>query len=354
MRMSRARSAAARVRDRVSLGANGRSVLLVCLTAFIASVATAGAASLITGKDVQNGSLTGADVKSRSVPLGDLSRGTQTLIKRAGLSGGATTPGAQGENGQNGANGAKGDKGDKGDNGLPGQNGQNGSNGSNGANGAAAVGPHWGPVARNTTGASSTDLRNGPFVTVAGPAVDAPPFGDGSLGMNVKAGEKASFGNEVDFFGDLVEDLSDVGFRVYQTGENASNNPSSRNMPNITFEIDPNLTGGSGTNFSSLVWAPDGAGVLNRWSPYLDATSTGDWYLTGAAGTETGCNQSTTCSFVEVQDKLDDTGDPATILSATVVKGTDSNWVGAVDGLRINDDLFDFELFGTVTRDATP
>jgi hypothetical protein len=99
-----------------------RSIALICVTVLVTSAATATAASLITGKDVQNGSLTGADIKKDSVQLNRLSKGTQTLIKRAGL-GGVTTPGGQGENGRNGSNGSNGsngqngDKGDKGDRG---------------------------------------------------------------------------------------------------------------------------------------------------------------------------------------------------------------------------------------------
>jgi hypothetical protein len=339
------RSSFARVRAQLSLGANGRSVALICATALITGGATATAQSLIDSGDVQDNSLRSADIRNRDIRGGDIARGTlslsllkettvQELIDRtrSGLSlGGPNTPGAQGEGGGQGPPGAQGN---------PGQAG---------ANGAAAVGAHWGPVARNTTGTSSTDLRNGPFVRVSATEVSAPPFGDGSLGINVAQGQKASFGNEVDFTGDPVSGLDEVGFRVFQTGENTGNNPNSRNLPNITFEVDPNLASNA-TNFSSLVWVPDGTGVLNRWSDFLDATSTGEWYLTGAAGTATGCNQTTRCDFDEVKTSLADGGDAAVILTATVVKGTDSNWVGAVDGLQINDEVFDFELFGTVTR----
>ena len=118
-------------------------------------------------------------------------------------------------------------------------------------------------------------------------------------------------------------------------------------MPNITFEIDPNHASAPSSNYSSLVWVPDGAGVLNRWSDYLDATTTGDWYLTnGTVGGAIGCTQANMCSFDTMQAGLAD----ATIYTAAVGKGRDSRWVGAVDGLRINDEVFDFELFGTVTR----
>src|SRR5207249_3502632 len=66
-----------------------------------------------------------------------------------------------------------------------------------------------------------------------------------------------AFGNEVDFRGHPVSGLTQVGFRVFQTGENAAINP--RNMPNITFEINPHVVGAG--SYTSMVWVPDAAPV---------------------------------------------------------------------------------------------
>src|SRR5690349_21609270 len=97
----KARRAAARVRRIASSGSSThRSIMLVCVTALVVSAASATAASLITGKDVKDKSLTGRDIKPGSVSLNRLSKGTQKQIK-AGLTsplGGGTTPGNQGEN----------------------------------------------------------------------------------------------------------------------------------------------------------------------------------------------------------------------------------------------------------------
>ena len=149
--------------------------------------------------------------------------------------------------------------------------------------------------------------------------------------------------NEVDFFGDPVLDLTQAGFHVFQTGENAA--VAARNMPNITFEIDPNL-GATASNFSSMVWNPPAAPATNQWSGYMDATTSGDWMLTGAAGTATGCNETTPCTFTALMTALDDGGDEPTTFTAAVAKGRDAKWVGAVDGLVINDTGYDFEPFG--------
>lgn len=226
------------------------------------------------------------------------------------------------------------------------------------------AGLHWGVIDRNTIGSAVGDLRTGPYGSfgVSGPAAQ-PPFGTGSLGLQVSDNalsggtpqEKISFGNEVDFTGNPVSGINKVGFRVFQTGENAGDDPSDRNMPNITFEIDPNLSS-SASNFTSMVWVPDGAGVLNQWSGYLNAVTTGDWYFTGATGTNTGCNQTTFCSLSAAKAALvaDNNGTPASIYTFAVAKGRDDAWVGAVDGLRLNQKLYNFEAYGVEERDISP
>lgn len=247
--------------------------------------------------------------------------------------------------------------------GAQGPQGQPGGTGSPGAPGSNAVfnASNWSAIPRNNIGSPRVELQDGPHGSfgVTGAAAN-PPFGTGSLGIGVSDNamadppgtstdpqEKASFGNETDFFGDPVLDLSQVGFHVFQTGENA--NIGARNMPNIVFEIDPNLAA-TASNFSSMVWIPDAAPVTNQWSGYLDATTTGDWYLTGAAGTATGCNQSTTCEFGPLMTALNDGGDAPVIFSAAVGKGRDDAWFGAVDGFRINNTIYDFEPLGVVER----
>jgi hypothetical protein len=98
-----------------------------------------------------------------------------------------------------------------------------------------------------------------------------------------------------------------------------------------------------------LVFNPGANSANNQWSPYIDATTdaAGDWVLTGSAGNDTGCKLATPCDFDDLQTALPDS---ATILTAQVQKGRDFEWQGAVDGLRINNEVFDFELFGVVTR----
>jgi hypothetical protein len=213
---------------------------------------------------------------------------------------------------------------------------------------------HWGVITRNTIGSPVAALRNGPFGSfgVTGRAA-RPPYGTGSLGIEVAdnatsltpPSEKVDFGNEVDFFGDPVLGLRQVGFSVFQTDENISYGGAA-NMPNIRFEIDPSLAAAPSTTYSTMTWVPDPSPVTGRWSPYLDATSTGAWFLTGAAGTASGCNQATMCSFSQLKAALNDGGPAPTIYTAAVGKGRDHMWIGAVDGLRINRTVYDFEANG--------
>jgi hypothetical protein len=228
---------------------------------------------------------------------------------------------------------------------------------------ASHFNPQWGIITRNHIGSAVADLRPGPYGTfgIEGDQAE-PPYGVGSLGIAVSdeamtgtsKEEKATFGNEVDFLGDPFGELQEVGFQVFQTNEN--NDRGANNMPNITFEIDPNLES-SASNYSSAVFVPNGvdADNRNRWSPYIDATQddSGWWYLTGAAGTASGCDQAAQCTFQELQTALDDGGDGATIYTAAVAKGRDDAWVGAVDGLRINNTIYNFEPNGVRELNAS-
>ncbi|MEU9359548.1 hypothetical protein AB0D35_15775 [Streptomyces sp. NPDC048301] len=217
---------------------------------------------------------------------------------------------------------------------------------------------HWGVIARNTIGSPVADLRNGPYGSfgVTGPAA-RPPYGRGSLGIEVAdastsltpASEKVDFGNEVDFYGDPVSGLRRLGFHVFQTGENVAYG-GAENMPNIRFEIDPNLSALPNDNYSTMVWVPDASPVTNRWSGFIDATSTGHWFLSG--NEVPACGQAAECTFDEIKDALDDGGAGATILTAAVGKGRDHMWIGAVDGLRVNQDVYDFEADGVRTLRA--
>jgi hypothetical protein len=280
---------------------------LTAVGAVVVGGGSATAASLITSQQIKDGTVANRDIAERTISQDRLTPTLQQKIE---------------------------------------SHGQHGQHGQHGPPGITRTAGHWGIIDRNVIGAATADLRSGPFVP--GTPVGEPPHGNGSLNILIAdAASKLAYGNEIDFAGDLVADLTDVGFHVYSTGENADRNVGGANMPNIIFEIDKN--GGTftpATDYSSLVFNPAANSTRDAWSGYIDATdaAAGDWGLTRSAGTDTGCSLSAgLCSFDEIQAALDD---GATIRSVSVSKGRDYAWQGAIDGLTINDTVFDFEEHG--------
>jgi hypothetical protein len=219
---------------------------------------------------------------------------------------------------------------------------------------------HWGVITRNTIGSPVGELRYGPYGSFGVTGSSArPPFGTGSLGIETAdaataqapPSEKVDYGNEVDFFGDNALAINQIGFHVFQTAENVIAG-GARNMPNIRIEMDANLTNPAcaADNYTTMVWAPDAAPATNRWSGYIDATTTGNWYFTGAEAVCTTCTQALNCTWTQAKAALNDGPPTPFIYTVAVGKGRDNNWVGAVDGLRINSKVFDFEFFGVVER----
>ena len=123
-------------------------------------------------------------------------------------------------------------------------------------------------------------------------------------------------------------------------------------MPTITFEVDPNCRADRTSNYSSLVFMPD---ELRRpTSGAATSTRAHDrpWGVTGSAvnGTDCGIN-GWRCTFAELQAPRATTAN-GQIISVAVGKGSDYAFQGAVDGLRVNDTVFDFEAGGVF--DAPP
>ncbi len=198
-------------------------------------------------------------------------------------------------------------------------------------------GDRWSIVDRNVIGNGDSYLRTGP---------DGTPYGAGSLGLRTgSADDKASFGNQVDFGGDPLSGIETVAYSVYTTGEN--NQRYAENGPSVTMEIDPSGNAdGTAPNYSSLVYAPTAADS-NAWTR-LDASTADRWFLTGAAGTASGCTQASYCTLDEVQTEYPN----ATLLTVQVTKGRDYAFSGAVDGLQINDTIYDFEPLGVQKQPA--
>ena len=267
---------------------------------------------------------------------------------------GATGPaGPQGNPGPAGPQGPRGPEGIRGPVGPEGPEGPRGPSGPEGPAGAPAtyVGPHWSVVHRNVLGNGDAEL---------GSAIQQPPLGDGALNLRTgSADDKTAFGNERDFVGFPVKNLTTVGFSVYTTAENGrkgpSNTPVPNNMPSIAFEIDPNVAG-IASEYSTLVYAPDNS-TANAWSSINATADEGrHWGLTGSLFAATPCSiNGARCTWAEVQNFLGSDGNnDATLYSVQITKGRDYAFSGAVDALVINDTTYDFEPFGVYARTATP
>ncbi|HEX6149922.1 hypothetical protein [Nocardioides sp.] len=261
---------------------------------------TAVAADLVTSKDIKNDTIKSVDVRDDTLTREDISDRTERSLE-----------------GQRGPRGPKGEPGEP----------------------AVYQGVNWSVIDRNVIGNGDAYLRAGPS---AGP--EAPPSGVGSLGLRTGAPtDKAAFGNQVDFVGDPLAGIDTVKYWVFTTGENAA--IAANNLPSVAFEVDPTGPDATGPNFSTLVFTPETA-TPNAWTE-LDASTEERWYYTGAAGTASGCNQTTYCTLAEAKAAFPD----ATVLSAQVTKGRDYAFSGAVDGVTIDETTYDFEPFGVVEAD---
>jgi hypothetical protein len=130
------------------------------IAAFLALGGTATAAKLvITGRDVRDGSLTGKDIKNRSIGRNDLSAGARR--------GGIALPGPKGDDGPRGERGARGERGQIGPTGEKGEAGPKGDRGP-----AGAAGVPGSPGLQGAAGSQGAEGKAGPpGIRGAGPAV---------------------------------------------------------------------------------------------------------------------------------------------------------------------------------------
>jgi hypothetical protein len=373
-------------------------MIAVAVLIFVAGGATVTTAqNLITGADIKDGSITSADIANGAVTVkkiaggavdgSKLANGAVTVKKIAGgavdgskLANGAVTVKKIAGDSVNSAKIADGNvkSSDIADGGVAtadlANNAVNSAKIADGtvssadiANGSIATadisagaisdltefsGGNWGVVDRNVIGNGDSYLRSGP---VGGdipdiPAV-SPPLGVGSLGLRTGSDtDKAAFGNQINFIGDPVAGLTAVSASIYTTQENID--VAANNLPNIVFEIDAKLDAVAGAiDFTSMVYVPPDQ-IAPGWR-VADATTEGLWGLTGEEGVATGCDLNVTlCSFADLMTALNDGGDPAVIFTVQVTKGSDHPFSGAVDALRINNTVYDFEPNGVFETPA--
>src|SRR4051794_8636409 len=133
----------------------GKWLLATAIAALLlGGIGSAGAARLISGKDVRDRSIRGRDIAKNSVYSSNLSSGLRKAIFTQQSE--SRTPGANGQAGQQGAKGDKGDTGAQGPQGAKGGTGSTGSSGSNGAGGEPGAPVKVSEVAGNLTNNDGT------------------------------------------------------------------------------------------------------------------------------------------------------------------------------------------------------
>ena len=309
----------------ISSASRSRGVVVLAAAAVLAVGAGSGAVAgaMITGKDIKNrtiesqdlkrGAVTTTKVKNRTLRLKDLNAEVTDKLGKGGAAGPQGPQGSQGPQGPKGADGT-----------------------------ASYAGPNWSIVDRNVMGNGDSYLRSGP---TAGTTV-RPPMGVGSLGIRTgSATDKASFGNQVDFAGQTLASITSVSFWEFTTRENRRDNltnPTPDNLASVAFEINPN---NSAQTFSTLNYVPHNL-PANVWTKVT--TDTKDWWLTGAAGAATNCNDVTYCTLEQIKAALPN----ATLYTVQVGKGRDNPFSGAIDALQIGAKVYDFEPFGVIEKTA--
>jgi hypothetical protein len=300
--------------------ANGRFSTVVAAAAVLA-LAGAGAgyaAGKVGSSGILNGSIRSVDIKNGTVKTKDLSAKTIAQLQ--------------------GADGA------------PGQNAPQPE--------AAYQGANWSVVDPTTIKNGDSFLRPGPsFINRFAETVD-PPLGVGSLGMRTgDSGDRATFGNQVDYEGVPLSAINSVSYSIYISSFNSADDPSNENGPTFQFEIDPNHPGGLA--FATLTYQPTGLrpDLGQAWFEQNATTAERWWYngdqngdmTAGTPGEVSGCTPANYCTLAEAKAAFPN----ATITTVQISKGPDREYSGAVDALRINNLMFDFEPTGVLASSVS-
>ncbi len=296
----------------------------------IRTIVVAGVVAALLGSSfaVANTLITSKDIKNGTIKVADLSKKLRTKINQ-NRPAGAVTPGANGEKGATGAAGAAG------------ATGPAGQTGPAGPEAGSDVDPAWGELMRNEYGSPTAQT---------GTTAPVSPDGDGALVLaTANNEEKAEYGTETELAGLKIASLTTVSFEEFLTDNDL--HTGAENQPNIQIEVNPKV---AGQTYSSLVFDPSPSSAANQWST-VDAagpvTGNGGWYFSnGATATATECGQNAGehfCTLAEIQAKAPDA---EVSYSVGLGKGRDHQFQGAVDNLKINGTDYDFTQFGVVKK----
>ena len=207
----------------------------------------------------------------------------------------------------------------------------------------------FGVIYRNTIGSPVADLRSGP---------GDPALGSGSLSLMVAADtdsptslgdtEKVSYGVSIR---DPLREITEVGFRVFTTGENMKLSTAGHREHARDHHRDGSERCRASLPITRRSCGPPPEGQANAWSPYLDGTKQGLWGFTGSAFNGNKCSiNGPRCTLAEAMAVLNDDATPAELITFAITKGRDHAFQGAVDDLRLNGRTADFEEGGVVIK----
>ena len=294
-----------------------RKTLLACvITAMVVGAGSATAASLITGKDVKNNSLTGADIKN--LRCGDFEKkararicGAQQTAASLQTTAGSTQPAS---NGRDGAPGPKGDQGKQGDKGEKGDRGE--------------------PAVRLVN-----DAQRLGFTNAFTGADEAPSFKNDMLDLSTQ-GQRVGVNIPVES-GTRLADLSGLTYRAMGN--------STTLAAYVRMVIDTNGAAAGGT--TSLFFEPEyqngygnsgkdlQANVFQTWD-----TLSGTWWVgSDVPNTEfcspVGPNANTPCGFAAYNHSFEDyvNAFPDAVITEAILR-TGGGWpafTGGVDYLKL-------------------
>ncbi|MFF3445067.1 hypothetical protein [Streptosporangium sp. NPDC002721] len=212
----------------------------------------------------------------------------------------------------------------------------------------------WGVIGRESDGGPSAVYRIGPYErdpASSSSATEPPPYGVGSLGIIVgDSPDRITFGNETDFAELSISDLTILRYWAFA----GTNSPAEVSVPGLSIEIDPNV---GSANYATLIYLPDsstapsapGSQLPNTWQQYDASAAGSQWYATGVTGSLINCTLASPCSFDELKAAL-----PDAVITLSLGFSMDTAFIGAIDGLQVNNTVYDFGPLGTRKLAVTP
>jgi hypothetical protein len=162
--------------------------------------------------------------------------------------------------------------------------------------------------------------------------------------------DEIAFGNETDFAELPLSGITALKYWAY-AGTSSLDDVS---VPGLSIEVDPNV---GSTDYSNLIYLPDtsagpsapGTRLPGTWQQYDASAAGSQWYATGATGALIGCTLLSPCTFDELKTRL-----PAAVITLSLGFTEGDPFIGALDGLQVNNTVYDFEPLGTRKLVLTP